>query len=343
MPEPGTHRRTKREAEPVRSGAPGDAALSASSTHLAVEDVTLSRGGRPVLHGITMSIERARVTALVGPSGSGKSSLLRCLNRLEEPQSGRVLLSGTDIREIPPVDLRCRVGLIGQRPVIFPGGVRANLAYGLDGPETERLLDSLAAVGLPAEFLDRASDALSGGEAQRVSIARALMRDPEVLLLDEPTSGLDLHTRREFLANLVDLAAEGRTILISSHSISELERFASHVGLVLGGRVTHHGTLDSLRGRFRRIGFRYEAAPPDVRAVGTVCESARVGRSVQHLLMDPDPEALDALRIHPDVLDFEESAVNLEDVYAALTRPPQPDGPPLAERNGVPARREVRL
>ena len=188
----------------------------------------------------------------------------------------------------------------------------------------------------------RIKDFSKGGYA-RVGLALALAADPEVLLLDEPTSGLDLHTRREFLANLVDLAAEGRTILISSHSISELERFASHVGIVLGGKVTHAGTLDAIRGRFRRVGFRFDTAPPDVRAIGHVCESARVGRSVQHVLMDADRDALDALRVHPDVHDYEESGVNLEDVYAALTRPPHAEAAAYAERNGFADRREVRL
>jgi putative ABC transport system ATP-binding protein len=207
------------------------------------EGVCLERGGRRVLKDVSTAIERAQVTAVVGPSGSGKSSLLRCFNRLEEPQEGRVLLAGEDTRQIAPVELRRRVGLIAQMPTIFPGGVRANLAYGLDDPEDFDLRTTLESVGLPGHFLERPSDALSGGEAQRLCIARALVRNPEVLLLDEPTASLDRDAVRTIERLIWDLAGRGLTIVIVTHDLGQAGRVTSHVKLMVDGRLTAEGDV----------------------------------------------------------------------------------------------------
>ena len=133
-------------------------------------------------------------------------------------------------------------------------------------------------------------------------------------------------TRREFLGSLVELAAEGRTILISSHSISELERFVSHAAFVKDGHIPLAATLDELGARFRRVGFRVVGAPPDMGALGRVLESTRTGRSVQYLIQDPDPAAVEALRDSAAVTDFEDGPVPLEDIYAAYMAPLPPEG-----------------
>jgi ABC-type sugar transport system ATPase subunit len=155
------------------------------------EGVAVVRGGREVVRGIDLRVEAARVVAVVGPSGAGKSSLLRCLVRLDEPAAGRVLVDGLDAAELDPCALRRRVGLVAQSPAMLPGDVRTNLAYGLQAPEEHDLREALAATGLPAQLLDRDARELSGGEAARVAVARALTRDPGALLLDEPTASLD--------------------------------------------------------------------------------------------------------------------------------------------------------
>ena len=296
-----------------------------------IHDLTVRYKGKPAVSGLSLLVPRGSVYALLGDNGAGKSTTMKVLTGQIRPDAGTAAILGRDCWAEAD-SLRHVVGYVPDRPKLYDWMTVGEIGWftaAFHRPGfRDRYLDWAGRLGLdPGKKI---KDFSKGGYA-RVGLSLALASDPEVLLLDEPTSGLDLHTRREFLANLVDLAAEGRTILISSHSISELERFASHAAIVLGGKVTHAGTLDQLRGRFRRVGFRYDTAPPDVRAIGTVCESARVGRSVQHLLLDPDPVALDSLRLHPDVHDYEETAVNLEDVYAALTRPAAPD----AERNGV--------
>ncbi|MCU0704760.1 MAG: ATP-binding cassette domain-containing protein [Fimbriiglobus sp.] len=314
--------------------------MSAPPEAIAVRDLTVRYRGKPAVSGLSLSAPRGSVYALLGDNGAGKSTTMKVLTGQIRPDAGTASILGLDCWAHADA-LRHKVGYVPDRPKLYDWMTVSEIGWFTGAFHRpgfrDRYLDWAGRLALdPGKKI---KDFSKGGYA-RVGLALALAADPDVLLLDEPTSGLDLHTRREFLANLVDLAAEGRTILISSHSISELERFCSHVAIVFGGKVTHAGTLDQLRGRFRRIGFRYDSAPPDVRAVGTVCETARVGRSVQHLLMDPDPVALESLRVHPDLHDFEETAVNLEDVYAALTRPPQMEGP-VAERNGKADRQEV--
>jgi putative ABC transport system permease protein len=161
---------------------------------ISLEEVFLRRGGRTVLKGVSAGFKRGTVTAIVGPSAAGKTSLLRCCNRLDEPSEGRVLFHSADVRSIDPRTLRKAVGMIFQNPVLFAGDVRSNLGYGLEDADEGLLADVLRRCGLPESLLERDARAISVGEARRVCIARALVRGPQVLLLDEPTSALDHKT-----------------------------------------------------------------------------------------------------------------------------------------------------
>src|SRR5688572_20231114 len=138
-----------------------------------------------------MSI-RSGATALLGPSGSGKSTLLRLLNRLADPDAGSVRFHGTDVRELDPLELRRRVGLVPQLPAPVPGSVADNVSFGprLEGREVDPE-GAVRLAGLDPSFLERDASRLSVGEQQRVMLARALALEPEVLLLDEPTASLD--------------------------------------------------------------------------------------------------------------------------------------------------------
>jgi putative ABC transport system ATP-binding protein len=213
-----------------------------------IRSISLDRGGRPVLRDVSATFAGRTVTAIVGPSGAGKTSLLRCINRLEEPHEGDVLLDGADVRTLDPTALRKRVGMIFQTPVLFEGGVRANLTYGLDGVPEEAIQAALEAAGLAGSFLERESPALSVGQAQRVCIARALVRKPEALILDEPTSALDLKATKRIEDLLVSLADSGLTIIVVTHDLAQARRIATDALLLDEGRVLAVGTPDDVAG-----------------------------------------------------------------------------------------------
>jgi ABC-type multidrug transport system fused ATPase/permease subunit len=170
-----------------------------------------------VLDGVDLLVRPGEVVALTGTSGAGKSTLLRACVRLVDLAAGTVRLDGTDVRELDPRVLRRRVGLVAQHPVMLPGTVADNLAYGLDGLAGGDRDRALLASGLDASFASRDAARLSGGEQARVGLARALTRRPEVLLLDEPAAALDAELAERVGERLRALATEGLAVCLTSH------------------------------------------------------------------------------------------------------------------------------
>ena len=190
-----------------------------------LDAVTLTRGGAVVLRDLDAEIPRG-ATAIVGPSGAGKSSLLRLLNRLADPDAGRVLLHGRDVRDDDPLALRRRVVLVPQLPAPLADTVADDVRYAAPGADVGALLER---AGLDGTYAERATARLSVGEQQRVMLARALALDPEVLLLDEPTSALDAAARDAVEATIAGLRAEGgRSIVVVTHDPAQAERLADH-------------------------------------------------------------------------------------------------------------------
>ncbi len=218
---------------------------------LSAEGLELRRAERPVLRGAGLHAGAGTVTALLGPSGSGKSSLLRCLVRLEHPDAGVIRLGGEDAQQLDPRTLRQRVGLVPQSPVMLPGDVGANLTYALDADVGERPADALAAVGLASEFMVREARMLSGGETARVAVARALVREPEVLLLDEPTAALDPPVAAAVEALLLRLAADGLAIVVATHDRAMAGRLAARAVLVWDGATPVEGSVEEVLAAWR--------------------------------------------------------------------------------------------
>ncbi|MCJ2129371.1 ABC transporter ATP-binding protein [Methylobacterium sp. E-045] len=210
---------------------------------------------RPAVDGIDLDIAEGTTCVLIGPSGCGKSTTLRMVNRLVEPDAGRVLLNGRDVAEVDPVRLRRGIGYVLQGIGLFPhrnvaenvstaprllGWTRARIA--------DRVDEMLALVGLdPKDYRDRRPDELSGGQRQRVGVARALAADPAVLLMDEPFGAVDPVARSRLQSEIGTILRRLRkTVIIVTHDIDEAMRMGDSVVLMREGRIAQAGTPDRL-------------------------------------------------------------------------------------------------
>jgi ABC-type sulfate/molybdate transport systems ATPase subunit len=225
---------------------------------LETEHVSRAIGDVRIVDDVTIHVATGEVLAVVGPSGAGKSSFLRLLNRLDEPTGGTVRLEGIDYRQIPPRDLRRRVGMVTQTSYLFPGTIGDNLRFGpaeqgieLPAKTIEELLIQVGLAGRAQEDVAH----LSGGEAQRVSLARALATAPKVLLLDEPTSSLDADSKGEVeKLILMVVRNNGLTCVMVSHDLSQAARVAGRVMVLNNGRLEKIGAVSEVidaEGAFR--------------------------------------------------------------------------------------------
>jgi len=273
-----------RDAPPTMQEAPVEPGVDAPIV-MRLDDVSVTFDGRPAVRGVSLDIRRGEVTALIGPSGSGKTTLLRALNRMHDTErsaevTGRVLLGDTDVyaRSTDPTLIRARVGMVFQRPNPFPTmSIYENVVSGLrfSGVRNRGLLQESAESALIAAALwDSVKDrmkahasTLSGGEQQRLCIARALAVEPEVLLMDEPTSALDpIATKR--IEELVVELKDRVTIVIVTHNMQQAMRVSDRCAFLLmgedkAGELIEYGptatlfseptdprTLDYVNGRF---------------------------------------------------------------------------------------------
>jgi phosphate transport system ATP-binding protein len=224
---------------------------------IVIENLSLQYSdGTESLRGVSMGIRENEVTVLFGPAGGGKSTLLRCLNRLNDlaevkASSGRILIDGENILD-PKIDviaLRRKVGMVFARPVVLPMSIRENIIYGLElaGEKRRLKLDeaverSLKLAAIWDEVKGRLNDpaiALSGGQQQRVCLARVLALQPDIVLLDEPTSGLDPISTGKVEAALQELKKE-YTVILVPHSVQQAARTADHAAFFLQGELIEY-------------------------------------------------------------------------------------------------------
>ena len=226
-------------------------------------DVTFAYNGRPVLSNVSARVEPGHVLALIGPTGSGKSTLVELLPRLFDPPPGAVFVDGVDVRDLPLDQLRGAIGYVPQEPLLFSETVGGNVAFGaladggteaLAGPITGRVTEVVALAQLDTDVADFPKElatevgergiTLSGGQKQRAALARALLTDPRILILDDALSAVDTHTEGAILSRLRGVMRERTTILVS-HRISTV-RDADLILVLDDGRVVERGTHDEL-------------------------------------------------------------------------------------------------
>jgi subfamily B ATP-binding cassette protein MsbA len=239
--------------------------LSGFEEEIVFDDVTFRYGdGAAALEEVSLTVPKGTVIALVGPSGAGKSTLVDLLGRFFEVSDGAIRIDGQDIRDVRLADLRGLMGIVSQETVLFHDTVRSNIAYGRPEASPDEVKAAARAANAH-EFIEQMAEGydtvvgergveLSGGQRQRIAIARALLRDPPILIFDEATSALDTESER-LIQDAIERLLEGRTVFVVAHRLSTVQR-ADQILVLDGGRVLERGTheeLLELDGRYRHL------------------------------------------------------------------------------------------
>ena len=264
------------DAEPDLTEAEHPVPLPDGGGHVVMTGVTFGYDpDRPVLRDLDLDIAAGSTIALIGATGSGKSTITQLIPRFYDPQAGRVMVDGADVRDVPLQEIRAAVGMVGQDPFLFSDTVRANIAFGNPGAGDDEV-QRAARMAQADTFIRALPDGyetvvgergftLSGGQRQRIAIARAILMDPRILVLDEATASVDASTERE-IARALAAVMQGRTTIIIAHRLSTIS-LADEVVLVDGGRVAARGVHDDLYARsalYREIHDQGLARPDDL-------------------------------------------------------------------------------
>jgi len=222
---------------------------------LEVRSLSKNIGSAEILKGIDLTVERGEILGLIGPTGSGKTTLLRLVNLLDEPSTGSILFDGREVSGRPEREklaARRRMAMVFQKPVMFKASVEENVSFGLkmrgrDDAEgmRDRVKEALAAVGLSG-YESRDANTLSGGEMQRIALARAIILQPELLLLDEPTANLDPRSAASIDSLLQSLAGGRTAVILATHNMQQCRKLADSVAVLQAGRLVAVGKGDEI-------------------------------------------------------------------------------------------------
>ena len=288
-----------------------------------IEGLEMHFRGCDALRGIDLMIPKGSVFALLGENGAGKTTLIRILTGFQVPSKGKVSVLGLDpVRD--SLEIRRRIGYVSDAPALYDWmrvdeiGWFASSFY----PKgfLERYRESIARYELPS---DRKIKHLSKGQRAKVALSLAVAHDPELLILDEPTSGLDPLVRREFMESMVERAATGQTVLLSSHQIAEVERVADYIAIVHQGKVRLTALLSDLRDQVFEVTVGVAdplAALPEIRGSAEVLSEQRMGRQLRWVVRGFDPTHERAILAWPGVQSVRSRPATLEELFVACTR-----------------------
>jgi ATP-binding cassette subfamily B protein len=245
------------QQEPAIADRPTALPVTAIKGDIEFRDVDLSYGGQPVLKGLSFHVPAGQSLAILGATGAGKTSIVNLITRVYEAQRGQVLIDGVDVRDLPLAVLRRAVGMVPQDTFLFSVALRENVSFGVEKIDEGRLAQAVTVARLSNDIdqfpqgldtvIGERGVTLSGGQKQRTAIARAVMRDPAILILDDALSSIDTATQAEILQALQNVLA-GRTSLIIAHRISTVKA-ADQIIVLDDGHVIEQGRHQELVAR----------------------------------------------------------------------------------------------
>jgi len=282
------------------------------------EQVTKTYGSNTALDHVSIEVPRGVVFALLGENGAGKTTTIKLLLGLEEADAGKIEVLGLDSRR-EGAEIRRRVGYVPEQPALYQWMTAAEIGWftaGFYPPGFEyEYLALLKKFSVPME---RKISQMSKGMRAKVSLSLALAHQPELLVLDEPTSGLDTLVRREFLESMVDIAATGRSVLLSSHLIGEVERVADIVAIVRQGQLMVVQSLEELKSQTHELTITLaEGAAQLPEIPGKVISSRQRARQWQVLTRHMEASQIEALRHEASVAAIEVRTPGLEEIFVA--------------------------
>jgi len=291
--------------------------MTAVTAVIAVNGLTKRFGGKTAVQRLDLAVPQGAICALLGDNGAGKTTTIRILTGQLQADAGTAEVLGQDCWR-HALELRHRVGYVPERPKFYDWMTVQEIGWFVGGFHKPSFRPRFQGIAerLNLDHSARLRDLSKGGYA-KVGLALALAVDPEVLILDEPTSGLDLFTRRDFLSGMVEQAGEGKTILISSHAVAEVERVASHVAFLSAGKLLLAGPLEEVRPRFVRVRL-LSATAFDPSGLGILLRREALGKQVEFVLLDPDRRALAELGGREGLSEVDEKPLSLEEIYTAL-------------------------
>jgi ABC-2 type transport system ATP-binding protein len=287
-----------------------------------LEQVTKRYGREVALEQVSLEVPVGGVFALLGENGAGKTTAIKILLGLTEPDQGRATVFGLDSHR-DGLLIRQRIGYVSERPTLYDWMTVDETGWFTSGFYSEgylpRFRQLAAHYQLPPQ---RKVKDLSKGMRAKLALALALANDPELLILDEPTSGLDPLVRREFLESMVDRAASGKTVFLSSHQMHEVERVADRVAILRHGRLLLAERLDTLKAEMEELTVTLaNGAPQPPELAGEILRVRRRARQWQLLTRRVKPEDVAALRDHDAVAQVDVRTPNLEEIFTAYLQP----------------------